>query len=561
MARNRHRSHGTGTLFKRGGRGSWIAAWYGHDGRRREASTRTTDKAAAERILSKRIADAALRRDGVIDARDDKYTDGERRPLADHVRDWLAALDAKRVTPKQVAVLKHRVDALLSAVKTDRISGLSASAVQTAIGELHTNGRSLRTCHHYLRAIKQFSRWLKRDGRMRDDPLAHLAGYNADTDVRYERRALDADELTRLIDAAAHGPTWRGMTGGDRAMLYRVATGTGFRAAELRSLTPSSFQFDADSPCIVLRASHSKRRREDRQPIRPDLAETLRAWVESLPADVPVFVNMPEKTALMIRADLRRARAAWIREAIQPAERRERLKSEFLSVVDSAGRVADFHALRASYITLLVKAGVSVKVAQLLARHSDPKLTMNTYTRLGVHDLASALEFLPGIAKNANDEQQEPAALRATGSLDHRADAVDGPPQIPQQLGRESVRHGAKPRLQFDEPLNSDDIAEPLQTGGKCDIVRRNATGDEIAPERIRTSDLRFRKPLLYPAELRALGGLLIIGYSILRPSAKIAGAGPGAGRPRRGYLPTVRLTPGAAVHHVPCVPICFNAC
>jgi hypothetical protein len=26
------------------------------------------------------------------------------------------------------------------------------------------------------------------------------------------------------------------------------------------------------------------------------------------------------------------------------------------------------------------------------------------------------------------------------------------------------------------------------------------------APERIRTSDLRFRRPTLYPAELRALG-------------------------------------------------------
>ena len=31
---------------------------------------------------------------------------------------------------------------------------------------------------------------------------------------------------------------------------------------------------------------------------------------------------------------------------------------------------------------------------------------------------------------------------------------------------------------------------------------------DRNAPERIRTSDLRFRKPLLYPAELRAHDGV-----------------------------------------------------
>src|ERR1700733_11626794 len=33
-------------------------------------------------------------------------------------------------------------------------------------------------------------------------------------------------------------------------------------------------------------------------------------------------------------------------------------------------------------------------------------------------------------------------------------------------------------------------------------VARRNGV-----PERIRTSDLRFRKPLLYPAELRGRGG------------------------------------------------------
>ncbi len=34
-----------------------IAAWYGHNGRRKQRSTRTTDKAAAEHILSKRMGD------------------------------------------------------------------------------------------------------------------------------------------------------------------------------------------------------------------------------------------------------------------------------------------------------------------------------------------------------------------------------------------------------------------------------------------------------------------------------------------------------------------------
>ena len=88
MARKRKRGNGSGTLFKRKGRGPWIAAWYDHTGRRCERSTRTTDRAAAERILAKRVTDVALRRDGVVDARSDQLADAERRPMSDHVAQY-----------------------------------------------------------------------------------------------------------------------------------------------------------------------------------------------------------------------------------------------------------------------------------------------------------------------------------------------------------------------------------------------------------------------------------------------------------------------------------------
>lgn len=46
-------------------------------------------------------------------------------------------------------------------------------------------------------------------------------------------------------------------------MLYRVASGTGFRANELRSITPESFDLDADPPTITLAAASRKRHRAD----------------------------------------------------------------------------------------------------------------------------------------------------------------------------------------------------------------------------------------------------------------------------------------------------------
>jgi hypothetical protein len=64
----------------------------------------------------------------------------------------------------------------------------------------------------------------------------------------------------------------------------------------------------------------------------------------------------------------------------------------------------DSHAPRKTFITNLTRSGVAPKTAQLLARHSDINLTMNTYTMLGVHDQATAIEALPPIPGNAMTE-------------------------------------------------------------------------------------------------------------------------------------------------------------
>ena len=73
------------------------------------------------------------------------------------------------------------------------------------------------------------------------------------------------------------------------------------------------------------------------------------------------------------------------------------LKTAGIPYVDENGLYADFHALRHTFITNIVKAGVNPKTAQSLARHSSIDLTMNVYTSLTVNDQASALESLPAV--------------------------------------------------------------------------------------------------------------------------------------------------------------------
>ncbi len=124
----------------------------------------------------------------------------------------------------------------------------------------------------------------------------------------------------------------------------------------------------------------------------------------------PVFA-MPDKPVKLVQADLKAARAAWLREAGTDAERKRRSGLSFLKYRDSAGRVADFHALRHTYIWRLVASGANIKVCQELARHSTPMLTLGRYAHIQLVDPMRALEALPNLSTPA-----PPAAVPATGT-------------------------------------------------------------------------------------------------------------------------------------------------
>jgi hypothetical protein len=80
---------------------------------------------------------------------------------------------------------------------------------------------------------------------------------------------------------------------------------------------------------------------------------------------------------------------------VNKESRKKAEQSLFLCLVDPQGRYADFHALRKTFITKLLKSGVSPKMAQSLARHSDINLTMKVYTDVVLEDQAIAVELLP----------------------------------------------------------------------------------------------------------------------------------------------------------------------
>jgi len=233
-----------------------------------------------------------------------------------------------------------------------------------------------QTFNYYLGAIKSFCQWMIREGRVTESPIAHLQPLNARKDCRRQRRAFSIDELQRLLTTTAQKASARfGMTGSERSLLYRLAVETGLRASELRSLTRSSFDLDAECPTVTVAAAYSKHRREDVQPFRRETADVLGIYLRTKTPTTKAF-NMPGSNHLIdgFRADLKDAGIAY---------------------QDDAGRYADFHALRHTFITNLTRGGVHPKTAQTLARHSTITLTMDRYSHTFRGDEAEALSVLP----------------------------------------------------------------------------------------------------------------------------------------------------------------------
>ena len=488
------------SVFKRGGKkakGAWIASWFDHNGKRQTKSTRTTDKATAERIAKKNEADAALRREGVVDTTQERFANEAGRLIAEHVADFRAALLARPNTDKHVELTIARVRFIIEECGATHTKHLTLSVVQQAIKAKRDVGRSLETCNSYLRAIKGFTRWTWRDKRTPDDALATLESYNASMDRRHPRREFTSDELVFLL-SFVEGYTQRAhnLPGPDRAQVYRVALGTGFRANELRSLVPASFDLCSDPPTVTVNAAYSKRRRNDVQPIRRDLAELLRPWLSGRERDAPLFANLPGSPARMLRKDLAAARKQWIAEASTDAERTQREDSDFLVYRDANGLFADFHATRHTYISGIVAGGASVKTAQELARHSDPRLTIGRYSHARLHDLQGALEALPDLRPRKPDQE----ALRATGT---ETGAPDGAQRMAQHTGREKVRDGAIACDQeVQQPSESEEVdvhPNVLSIANISESVRPGASNNE--KRRARDSNPQPREGHLISSE------------------------------------------------------------
>ncbi len=207
---------------------------------------------------------------------------------------------------------------------------------------------------------------MERQERIGNNPLRKVVR----VDIRGQqkrRRAFTDEEFNRLLAVA-----------GERKIVYQAAAFTGLRVGELQQLIWGDMKLDDPRPHILVRAATAKNRREAIVPLHPQLLAELKVAKPTNVADTqPVFSHLSNADR-QIRRDLD---AAGIQR------------------IDTMGRKLDFHCLRYTFATKLARSGISMRLAQELMRHSDPRLTANIYTDtscLPTFEAVSGLEWQSG---------------------------------------------------------------------------------------------------------------------------------------------------------------------
>lgn len=202
----------------------WFITYRDHRGKR-TTSKGFSDRGATEKLAVHLEEEARMVRVGLKRVPDSV----ERQPIAEVIAMFRQYLRDRDASDRYVEELAGKVERITSGCGVTAYSQIKADDVERYLAKLRAEGLSKQTSNHYLRAIRQFCRWLVRTKRLREDPTVEIEMLNVQTDRRHDRRALLPDEFARLVAAAEEGPSAVGLPGPDRAAMYLLAACTGYR--------------------------------------------------------------------------------------------------------------------------------------------------------------------------------------------------------------------------------------------------------------------------------------------------------------------------------------------
>ena len=382
------------------------------EGKRKMMVPLATDKQASQAMLTDIIRHRERGEAGLVNP----YKPHLDRSVEEHMAEYLAALREEGRTPFYMHEKERILRLIFRTTGIKKLGDLTADRIDRYLAQMTKGTGKVRglpvaasTKMVHRTAANAFAVWLKRKGRLSNNPLENVVKPQGKP-VR-ERRSLTPVELQKLLAAARERPLMDASTnkggrrpdgtpktavrvwaadlqpetqaryrllGRERALLYKTAVLTGLRQSELAALRVAFLKLDRKPfPALELPGEFTKNGDDAKLLLVPALAEELRQWIADAgkePTDKLFTVS--DKANKIFRRDLRAAGIPYR---------------------DGLGRYADFHALRHSANTMLGTAGIPPKLRQLFIRHSDIRLTTATYDDDSLYEMEPAIKALEAL--------------------------------------------------------------------------------------------------------------------------------------------------------------------
>ena len=295
---------------------------------------------------------------------------------------WLPAMESRGLRPATLAQYRHVVDAwLVPQIGALKVPALTPADVTKMAGKLRTTksargrkGLSPRSVQLSVGVLKAATSWATRNNMLGRDPLMGVD--------RPAATAWTTDEARAFLSAVAD----------DReAVVWALALTRGLRRGELAGLCWDAIDLESGSLEITRTRVLVDGKSVDSEP-------KTAAGRRSVPLDGSLMAMLKAHQTRQKREKLAAGPAYQdagyvAADPLGQPYYPEHLSNRFGTLAEDAGlRKVRFHDLRHTAASLMLAAGVPVKVVSEMLRHSSPTITLNVYQHV-----------LPSMARDAGE--------------------------------------------------------------------------------------------------------------------------------------------------------------
>ena len=271
-----------------------------------------------------------------------------------------------------IKVKRRQLNIIFTEAGVLNLSQLKSSRIKPVMERLKTDGKAHRTLNMYRATVNAFANWLvEEEAALEKHDLKRLPRLDEQADERHPRRPATDEQLRQLLDSVPK----------HRRFVYFAAAMTGLRRGELRQIEKRDFNLPDEQ--LRVRAEVSKNRDEAILPLHQDMVVLLRDKLAGLNPTDRVFDPVPN--ILTLQRDLKKAGIEY---------------------KDENGKYLDFHSLRATFATRLLRNGVHPSKAIRLTRHKSVKTLETYYDKLGLNDAEDAMGQLPGLGSAGSGDTE-----------------------------------------------------------------------------------------------------------------------------------------------------------